>query len=81
WSAFLHARARQNASLVPDEAKPIHTIGEGHFIAPGNASLIEDWAGEVEWKKRLGMDFGVFVRAVCGESRTYGNEGGSRLYM
>ncbi|KAK7838021.1 nadh-ubiquinone oxidoreductase chain 2, partial [Quercus suber] len=38
WSAFLHARARQNASLVLDEAKPIHTIGEGktpHFIAPG----------------------------------------------
>ena len=52
-----------------------------HFIAPGNASLIEDWGGEVEWKKRLGMDFGVFVRAVCGESRTYGNEGGSRLYV
>lgn len=23
------------------------------------------------------MDLGVFVRAVCGESRTYGNEGGS----
>ncbi|XLS64898.1 hypothetical protein HN51_024872 [Arachis hypogaea] len=42
-----------------------------HFIAPGNASLIEDWGGEVEWKKRLGMDFGVFVRAVCGESRMY----------
>lgn len=32
------------------------------------------------WKKRLGMDLGVFVRAVCGESRTYGNEGGSRLW-
>ncbi|KAL5711141.1 hypothetical protein ACHQM5_021632 [Ranunculus cassubicifolius] len=28
-SVFLHARARQNASLVRDEAKPIHTIGEG----------------------------------------------------
>ncbi len=27
------------------------------------------------------MDFGVFVRAVCGESRTYGKEGGSRLYL
>jgi len=27
------------------------------------------------------MDFGVFVRAVCGESRTYGKEGGSRLYV
>lgn len=27
------------------------------------------------------MDLGVFVRAVCGESRTYGNEGGSRLYV
>lgn len=27
------------------------------------------------------MDDGVFVRAVCGESRTYGNEGGSRLYF
>ncbi|GAY67610.1 hypothetical protein WN944_023859 [Citrus x changshan-huyou] len=27
------------------------------------------------------MDLGVFVRAVCGESRTYGNEGGSlRVY-
>ena len=25
------------------------------------------------------MDLGVFVRAVCGESRTYGNEGGSLL--
>nr|QUV77422.1 NADH dehydrogenase subunit 2 [Dolichandrone spathacea] len=27
------------------------------------------------------MDLGVFVRAVCGENRTYGNEGGSRLYI
>lgn len=26
------------------------------------------------------MDLGVFVRAVCGENRTYGNEGGSRLF-
>ncbi|KAK9081414.1 hypothetical protein Sjap_026606 [Stephania japonica] len=37
-SAFLHARARQNASLARDEAKPRHTIGEGStppFIAPG----------------------------------------------
>ncbi|KAK7377774.1 hypothetical protein VNO80_03206 [Phaseolus coccineus] len=46
-----------------------------HLIAPGEPSLIEDWEGEVEWKKRLGMDLGVFVRVVCGESRTYGNEG------
>ena len=36
--------------------------------------------GEKE-TERLGMDCGVFVRAVCGESRTYGNEGGSRLYV
>ena len=36
--------------------------------------------GEKE-TERLGMDCGVFVRAVCGESRTYGNEGGSlRVY-
>jgi len=27
------------------------------------------------------MDDRVFVRAVCGESRTYGNEGGSLLYV
>nr|GFA41278.1 NADH dehydrogenase subunit 2, mitochondrial [Tanacetum cinerariifolium] len=31
--------------------------------------------GEERWKKRLGMNLGVFVRAVCGKSRTYGNEG------
>jgi hypothetical protein len=34
--AFLHACARQNASLVLDEARPIHTIGEGKTpITPG----------------------------------------------
>jgi hypothetical protein len=32
----------------------------------------------VEEKARE-MDDRVFVRAVCGESRTYGKEGGSRL--
>lgn len=69
--------------MVRDEAKPIHTIGEGKTPISerlGNASLIEDWREE-RWKKRLGMDLGVFVRAVCGENRTYGNEGGSRLYV
>lgn len=49
-----------------------------HFIAPGERKFDR---GLERWKKRLGMDLGVFVRAVCGESRTYGNEGGSRLYV
>ncbi|KAL0277981.1 UNVERIFIED_CONTAM: hypothetical protein Sradi_7307600 [Sesamum radiatum] len=49
-----------------------------HFIAPGERKFDR---GLERWKKRLGMDLGVFVRAVCGENRTYGNEGGSRLYV
>ncbi|KAL0903050.1 hypothetical protein M5K25_028259 [Dendrobium thyrsiflorum] len=36
---------------------------------------------QVDWRGGIRMDLGVFVRAVCGESRTYGNEGGSRLYV
>lgn len=31
----------------------------------------EDGRGELErWKKKLGMNEGIFVQAVCGESRT-----------
>ncbi|KAL0308131.1 UNVERIFIED_CONTAM: NADH-ubiquinone oxidoreductase chain 2 [Sesamum calycinum] len=40
-----------------------------HFIAPGERKFDR---GLERWKKRLGMDLGVFVRAVCGENRTYG---------
>lgn len=74
-------RSQEQLALVRDEAKPIHTIGEGktpQFIAPGERKFDR---GLERWKKRLGMGLGVFVRAVCGESRTYGNEGGSRLYV
>ncbi|QCD79069.1 NADH dehydrogenase I subunit 2 [Vigna unguiculata] len=70
-------RSIQNRLLAKYDSPSAHEITMARIEAEdlmerlGNASLIEDWRGEVEWKKRLGMDLGVFVRAVCGESRTY----------
>ena len=51
-------------------ARPLGKDGMGVEAGLGSS---EDWRG--------GMDDGVFVRAVCGESRTYGHEGGLRLYV
>ncbi|CAK9174705.1 unnamed protein product [Ilex paraguariensis] len=51
-----------------------------NFIAPGERKFdrgLERRGG----RKGSGWDGFRSLCAVCGESRTYGNEGGSRLYV